>query len=141
TPLRTGLSSTRRYMSNLTRLSAMKRFFLGDMDDASASPSERGQQRLRRIHLTALASVGFRGAMFLSGIMYIPLTVHYLGPQRFGLWVAMTSVITLLTFADCGLGYGLMNHIAYANGAGEKDSIRKAISSTFFVLCGIALLG
>jgi len=79
--------------------------------------------------------------MFLSGIIYIPLTVHYLGPERFGLWVAMTSVVTLLTFADCGLGYGLMNHIAYATGTGEKDSIRKAISSTFFVLCGIALVG
>src|SRR5436190_574466 len=129
-------------MSNLTRLSAMKRFFLGDMDADATSPSERGQQRLRRINLTALASVGFRGAMFLSGIIYIPLTVHYLGPERFGLWVAMTSVITLLAFADCGLGYGLMNQIiVYANGAGEKDSIRKAISSTFFVLCGIALLG
>lgn len=108
---------------------------------AEGSEVERGCQRLRRINLTAFAAIGFRGAMFLSGLIYIPLTIHYLGPARFGLWVAMTSVMTLLAFADCGVGYGLMNQVAYATGHGEKDSIRKSISSTFFVLCAIAVLG
>ena len=89
--------------------------------DRSISEYERGRQRVRRIHLTALAAVGFRGALLLSGFIYVPLTVRYLGPERYGLWVAMTSVMTLLAFADCGIGYGLMNHVAYAIGHGAKD--------------------
>jgi O-antigen/teichoic acid export membrane protein len=109
--------------------------------DRSISEYERGRQRVRRIHLTALAAVGFRGALLLSGFIYVPLTVRYLGPERYGLWVAMTSVMTLLAFADCGIGYGLMNHVAYAIGHGAKDSIRKAVSSTFFVLVAIAIMG
>lgn len=107
----------------------------------SRSALQRGQQRIRRINLTVLASIAFRGALFLSGLVYVPLTVHYLGPDRYGLWVAMTSVMTLLAFADCGIGYGLMNHVASAPGRREEESVRKSISSTFFVLCGISLLG
>jgi O-antigen/teichoic acid export membrane protein len=102
---------------------------------------ERGRQRIVRANLTAFASIGFRAALLLSGILYIPATIRYLGPDRYGLWVAMTSVITLLAFADCGLGFSLMNDVAHSIGAGTKDSVRRSISSTFFVLAGIGLAG
>jgi O-antigen/teichoic acid export membrane protein len=128
-------------MDDLARFWPVKRFFAGLSDGASGSEIERGEQRVRRINLTALTSLGFRGALLLSGFIYVPLAVHYLGPERYGLWVAMTSVMTLLAFADCGIGYGLMNHVAYATGHGEKGSIQKSISSTFFVLFAIALFG
>jgi len=101
----------------------------------------RGAQRFRRIHLTAGAAIGFRGAVLLSGFIYIPLTVRYLGPERYGLWVAMTSIMALLAFADCGIGYSLMNDVAYAIGRDRGDDIRKAISSTFFVLFAVAFGG
>jgi len=110
-------------------------------DSLSRTEVERGQSRVWRINLTAAASIGFRGALWLSGFIYVPLTINYLGPERYGLWVAMTSVMTLLAFADCGVGYGLMNHIAYAIGRGDKDDIRKSVSSSFFVLLAAALLG
>ncbi len=109
--------------------------------DSRALETERGRWRLRRIGLTAAASIGFRGAVTLSGFIYIPLTMHYLGPERYGLWVAMISVMTLLAFADCGIGYGLMNHVSYAMGKGAKDAIRRSVSSTFFVLCAVAIAG
>src|SRR6476469_9278329 len=104
--------------------------------NSGTSPSEkdRGRHRLQRVNLTIIASVGFRGAMWLSGLIYVPLTVQYLGPGRFGLWVAMISVMTLLAFSDCGIGYGLINHVVYAAGSRETDSVRAAISSTFAVL-------
>jgi O-antigen/teichoic acid export membrane protein len=102
---------------------------------------KRGRQRIRRINLTAVASIGFRGAMLLSSFLYIPATVHYLGPDRYGLWVAMTSIITLLAFADCGLGFSLMNDVAYSIGRGSDDLVRKAISSAFFSLSAIGVSG
>jgi O-antigen/teichoic acid export membrane protein len=102
---------------------------------------DRGRERIRRIHLTAVVTIGFRGAMLLSSLLYIPATVYYLGPARYGLWVAMTSVITLLSFADCGLGFSLMNDVAHSIGHGSDGAVRRAISSTFFLLAGIGILG
>jgi len=49
--------------------------------------------------------------------------------------------VTLLAFADCGLGFSLMNHVAYSVGRGMDDLVRRSISSTFFVLAGIGLVG
>jgi hypothetical protein len=62
-------------------------------EDATAHPSA---------NLTAIVSIGFRGTMLLNSFLYVPATIHYLGPERYGLWVAMTSIITLIAFADCG---------------------------------------
>jgi O-antigen/teichoic acid export membrane protein len=53
----------------------------------------------------------------------------------------MTSVITLLAFADCGLGFGLMNDVAYCLGRDRQDAARRAISSTFFVLVAVGVGG
>jgi O-antigen/teichoic acid export membrane protein len=101
----------------------------------------RGRQRIRRANLTAFASIGFRGAMLLSSFLYTPAAIRYLGPERYGLWVAMTSIVTLLAFADCGLGFSLMNDVAHSVGRGMNDSVRRSISSTFFVLAGIGAAG
>lgn len=79
--------------------------------------------------------------MLLSSFLYIPATVQYLGEDRYGLWVAMTSVITLLAFADCGLGFSLMNDVAAAIGRGKEASLRVVIDTTFFSLLAIGIAG
>lgn len=106
-----------------------------------ASEFERGRRRIRRANLTGLASIVFRGAMLLSSLLYVPATIHYLGPQRYGLWVAMTSLVALIAFADCGFGFSLMNDVAYSLGRGRHEAVRRAISSTFFVLAAIGVAG
>jgi len=118
-----------------------KQLVMEQCHDGPAAEVVRGHQRMRRINLTAISSIGFRGAMLLSAFLYIPATIRYLGPERYGLWVAMTSVITLLSFADCGLGFSLMNDVAYSIGRGIDDSVRGAVSSTFFALAGIGAAG
>jgi O-antigen/teichoic acid export membrane protein len=69
--------------------------------------------------------------------------LKYLGPERYGLWVAISSVIMLLSFADCGVGYGLMNRVAKGIGTGDRKLIAESVSSTFFLLLllALALLG
>jgi O-antigen/teichoic acid export membrane protein len=106
-----------------------------------ATEQDRGRQRIRRVNLTALASVGFRGAVLLSSFLLIPAAVQYLGEDRYGLWVALTSVMTLLAFADCGLGFSLMNDVARAIGRGAEASLRVVISTTFFSLAAIGVFG
>jgi ADP-heptose:LPS heptosyltransferase/O-antigen/teichoic acid export membrane protein len=117
-------------------LTSIWRARLGTDDKA-----DRGRQRLERANLTAIVSIGFRGAMLLSSFLYVPATIHYLGPERYGLWLAMTSIITLIAFADCGLGFSLMNDVAYSVGRGADDSVQRSVSSTFFVLAAIGGLG
>ncbi len=88
--------------------------------------------------ITALSIIGSKGISLLIQLISIPLTYNYLGEERFGLAMTVLSFTMLLTFSDMGLGLGLMNKVAEYDIAENKESLKKAISSTFFLLTFIA---
>ena len=68
------------------------------------------------------------------------MTLGYLGVERYGLWMAMTGILAVVGFADLGLGFGLVNSLARAEGLGDTVIARRAVSSAFFMLTAIAVL-
>src|SRR4051794_26485261 len=75
----------------------------------------RSRERFRRIGLTTIASLGARSIAFATGFVTVPLTLHYLGPERYGMWATLSSVIAMAAFADLGLGNGLLNALSAAH--------------------------
>jgi O-antigen/teichoic acid export membrane protein len=105
-----------------------------------STPTGRSKERLRRIVINSGTSLFVRMITAFTALISVPLTVHYLGIERFGLWMTISSVIVLLGFADLGLGNGLVNAVAEANGHDDRLSAQKAVASTFFFLTVIAML-
>jgi O-antigen/teichoic acid export membrane protein len=68
------------------------------------------------------------------------MAYHYLGVEKFGLWMTMTSFVLFTTFADLGIGNGLTMRIAEANGKDDKIYASKQVSCAFYLLFAIALL-
>jgi O-antigen/teichoic acid export membrane protein len=75
-----------------------------------------------------------------TALITVPLTLKYLGNERFGLWMAISSVLAMAAFADFGVGNGVLNTVAKAFGKDDIEGIRRAISSGFAVLNSIAIL-
>jgi len=100
----------------------------------------RSKERYRRVAMTALASAFAKGVSMLTVIISVPLTLHYLGSERYGLWMTISSLIAMLSFADLGLGNGLLNVISDAKGRDNKEDAISGVSSTFFMLTCIALI-
>ena len=75
----------------------------------------------------------------LTGLISVPLTLTYLGQERFGLWAAISSATTMLQFTDLGMGNGLINALTQAHGREDRDAARRAVSSAFFFLLAIAI--
>lgn len=100
----------------------------------------RSQERYRRAALTSFTSVLIRAVTILTGIVTVRLTVRYLGTERYGLWMTITSVVCMMSFADLGIGNGLLNSISESYGKGDRESARRYVSSAFLVLFGIAVL-
>ncbi len=90
--------------------------------------------------LTSLASALARGIAILTSLISVPLTVKYLGPERYGMWMTASSVIALLGFADLGMGNGLLNAISESDGKDDRKTAQKYVSSAFYMLLGIAAL-
>lgn len=71
----------------------------------------------------------------------IPLTVGYLGPERYGVWITISSLMAWMAITDMGLGsVALINTIAEARGRDDVAGIRALISTAFFMLISIALV-
>lgn len=89
----------------------------------------RSRQRYMRAGWGYAATISARAVSFLVAIVTIPLTLPYLGPERFGMWMTIISFATLLSFANVGIGVSLMTSIARDDGRGEVAAQRASISN------------
>jgi O-antigen/teichoic acid export membrane protein len=90
--------------------------------------------------VTALSSGGARGVSLLTMVISVPLTVNYLGPERFALWATISSTLGLLVFADLGIGNGLLSAISRCDGAEDQEAAISYVSTGFFVLLAVAVV-
>lgn len=108
-----------------------------------ASPPDVGSvarnDRYRRAAVTAGAAFVARGISLSVTLLTVPLTLSYLGPARFGVWVTITSVAALATFFDLGLGNGLLNAVTRSLTGGSPDRARREVASAFWMLVVIGL--
>ena len=82
----------------------------------TSTPEGRSQERYRRVALTAISSAGARALTVVTMLIAVPLTLNYLGSERYGLWMTISSIILMMRFADLGMGLGLMNAVSEAHG-------------------------
>ena len=98
----------------------------------------RSNERHRRMLLSAGASAAAKAISISAALISVPLTLHYLGAERYGMWLALSSVLAILSFADLGIGNGLLGQVAAAHGQDDIAAMRRAISSAFGILTLIA---
>jgi O-antigen/teichoic acid export membrane protein len=106
----------------------------------TTTSSGRSRERFRRAALSGFASGGAKVVAVLTSLITVPLTLKYLGNERFGMWMAVSSVVALFSFADLGIGNGLVNLVTDAEGRGDHEATQRAISSGFWILAAIATL-
>lgn len=99
----------------------------------------RMAERHRRIALTALAAALAKVITLVTALVTVPLTLHYLGIERYGMWMTMSSLVAMFAFADLGIGNGLMNAVASAYGRDDLRAIHELISSAMLILCLISI--
>lgn len=76
------------------------------------------------------------GTRMAVSIVSVPLAVTYLGNERYGLWMAVISITSFVTFLDLGLIPTLLNRMARSFASGNMQQF-KTYSSTglFWGLC------
>lgn len=101
---------------------------------------QRSRERYRRVAITGVAT-GFSKVVALAvSFAGIPIAVRYLGTERFGLWVTISSFTALLSVIDLGIGSGLVNALAKSEGEQQTSAARQYVSSSFVTLTAIAIL-
>jgi O-antigen/teichoic acid export membrane protein len=77
----------------------------------------------------------------VTGLAAVPLTVGYLGSERYGVWLTLSSLLNWFAVSDFGLGgNALVNALADADGREDRKLTRELVSTAFWMLVGIAAL-
>jgi O-antigen/teichoic acid export membrane protein len=85
-----------------------------------------------------------KGLGVLIGFAYFPISLAYLGPAKFGIFLTLTSVIDWFSQLDIGIGDGLRNRLGEAKAEGNNELVRGYISTAYFavgsIFSGIAIV-
>lgn len=86
-----------------------------------------------------VAAVAARSSGLVTMVAVVPTAIHYLGSERYGMWMTISAFVALFAFVDLGVGKGLMSSVAKAHGGGELNRFRSLTSTSFFLLLAFSL--
>lgn len=122
----------------VTRLSASIEAALRPIPSQNGAEG-RSKERFRRAGLTAGAAAVAKVATFAASAITVPLAIHALGTERFGLWLALQALVNTFVFADLGVGSALKNAVASANASGDPGRLRAVMGSGYLVVGALAI--
>jgi len=99
-----------------------------------------GHKRSIKAKQNIIASFGLKGFSIVVTFLLVPLTLNYLNPTKYGLWLTISSIIGWFGFFDIGLGNGLRNKLAEAF-AIKDYKLAKAYVSTTYAIISLIMVG
>jgi O-antigen/teichoic acid export membrane protein len=109
-------------------LGQLKRFLTG-----SHQRSIKIQKNVAGIFCAKVVGIG-------ASFLMVPLVLNYLEPNKYGIWIALSSVIGWFGFFDIGLSNGLRNSMGKALAQKDIPLAKSLVSTTMGMLIGIVLI-
>ena len=100
----------------------------------------KGHERSIKAKKNILASFLIRVCSIVISLVLVPLTINYINPSRYGIWLTLSSIVAWLSFFDIGLTQGLRNKFAEAK-AKNDDSIAQIYVSTTYAILSLIFFG
>ena len=70
----------------------------------------------------------------LTSLLLVPLTINFVNPMQYGIWITLSSIIGWFTFFDFGLTNGLRNKITEAKANGHIFLCKIYVSTIYVIL-------
>lgn len=96
-------------------------------------------ERSKKSLINIILSFGAKGLSIVIQMLIVPLTINYVNPTRYGIWLTLSSIIAWIGFFDLGFGSGMRNKVAEAKAKGEVKTIREYVSTTYFAIGTIVI--
>lgn len=94
----------------------------------------QGHERTNRAKKNIAASFIIKGINIAIGLILVPITINYLSPTKYGIWITLSSLVAWFGFFDIGLGNGLRNRFAEAIAEGNHLLAKIYVSTTYAIL-------
>ena len=97
---------------------------------------KRSKDAIKNIIISLIVKV----ANIISTLLVVPLTINYVNPTQYGIWLSLSTIIGWVAFFDLGLGNGFRNKFAEAKAKCDFELARQYLSTTYFTITVIVLL-
>ncbi len=94
----------------------------------------KGNQRSLKAKRNIIGALLIKGISIIIGLVLVPLTIHYINPSQYGIWLTLSSMIAWISFFDIGFTHGLRNKFAEAKAKGDKELVKIYISTTYYYI-------
>lgn len=94
----------------------------------------KGHERSIMAKKNILALLIFKGLSICISLILVPLTINYINPSRYGIWLTMSSIVGWFGFFDIGLTQGLRNKFAEAKAKKDDSLVQIYVSTTYAIL-------
>ena len=92
--------------------------------------SERSRGIIKNIGVSILT----KGSNIICSLLIVPLTIDYINPERYGIWLTISSIIGWIVFFDLGLGNGFRNNFVKAKANSDHELCRQYVSTTYICI-------
>lgn len=96
--------------------------------------------RSQNANFNILISLLFKGGSIILQLILVSLTINYIKPDAYGVWLTLSSLVGWIAIFDIGIGNGLRNKLSES--LALKDNITSKIYvSTTYAIIGLIALG
>jgi O-antigen/teichoic acid export membrane protein len=95
---------------------------------------KRSNERSANAIKNILASFGIKGVSIVVSLLLVPMTINYVNPTQYGIWLTLSSIVGWFSFFDIGFGNGLRNRFAEAKATGDYAKAQAYVSTTYICL-------
>lgn len=96
--------------------------------------------RTQKANLNTILSVFFRGGSILLQFALIPLTINYINPNVYGVWLTLSSLVGWVAMFDIGIANGLKNKLSESLSLNDYAKARIYVSTTYVIIGLIAVV-
>lgn len=86
-----------------------------------------------------MVSFIYKGGSIFASFLLVPLTIKFLDPENYGIWLTLSSFIGWFSLFDIGLGNGLRNKFAEAKATGNLALAKSYVSSAYFTIGSVCM--
>ena len=76
----------------------------------------------------------------IASFLVVPVMVHYLGHEKYGIWSTLLSIISWVLLFDLGLSNGTRNKVAETLALNNKKKARIYISTSYFSIGALSFV-
>ena len=99
----------------------------------------RGERRGRQAAFSSFAGVAQRLLQIAGTLIVMPMVLHAVGSEGFGVWAAAASFFWMTVVVDFGVGQALLTNVAQNVALGDIAEIRRQIGAALLVSLALAL--